>query len=47
MGCGCGKAKEPVRKISSLNKAKQVVRELWEKTQISEQPIVVKRINKK
>ena len=46
MGCNCGK-KGKVAKKSVLGKTKEVVRNLWEKTQQETKPVNVTRINKK
>jgi len=44
MGCNCEKRKQ---KTTIVNKTKQVVRDLWEKTQTDKKPVNVTKINKK
>ena len=44
MGCNCGK---PKQKTTIVDKTKQVVRNLWEKSQKEEKPFNVTKINKK
>jgi hypothetical protein len=46
MGCGCNKAK-PTKETAIVSRVKRSIQILWEKTQTTAQPIVVKRINKK
>ena len=46
MGCGCNKAK-PAKETTIVSRVKRSIQTMWEKTQTTAQPIVVKRINKK
>lgn len=43
MGCGCNKKIEKKRPVS---KAKQVLRKIWESSQVEAKPVTVKKINK-
>lgn len=41
--CGCNKK---IQRQSPANKTKTILRRMWEKTQNTEKPLVVKEINK-
>lgn len=43
MGCGCSKK---IEKKKPISKAKQVLRKIWESSQVEEKPVTVKKINK-
>jgi hypothetical protein len=50
MGCNCGGAKEKANRVSSLIKAKQIVRQMWENTNKElnkEKTVTVKKVNNK
>lgn len=43
MSCGCNKKAETKKPVS---KTKTVLRKIWEKSQIEDKPVSVKKINK-
>jgi len=50
MGCNCGGAKDKTNRVSSLSKAKQIVRQVWENTnkELNKQKTVtVTKVNNK
>jgi|TARA_R110000822_G_scaffold229302_2_gene361580 hypothetical protein len=46
MGCGCNKAKA-AKETTTVARVKRSIQKIWENTQTTAQPVVVKRINKK
>jgi hypothetical protein len=43
MGCGCNKK---AKNKKPAIKAKEVLRKMWQKSQVTQKPLVVKEINK-
>jgi hypothetical protein len=46
MGCDCNKTK-PAKETTTVARVKRSIQRVWEKTQTTAQPIVIKRINKR
>ncbi len=46
MGCGCNKKAKSKKHKKPVSNTKEVLRKMWQKSQVAQKPLVVKEINK-